>query len=46
MLVDSTFAQFVDAFLGGDVFSEAIVIHKFSRQNDAIKISEFEFGRP
>ena len=37
---------FVYVVLGGDVYSEAIVIHEFSRKNEAVKISEFEFGRP
>ena len=39
-------APFVYIVLGGDVYSEAIIINEFSRETDSVKISGFEFGRP
>ena len=37
---------FVYITLGGDVFSEAIIIHSFATENGQIKIARFELGRP
>jgi hypothetical protein len=39
-------APFIYIVLGGDVYSEAIIINEFSRESDTVKISGFEFGRP
>lgn len=50
--VDSIRLEENDAFpfvyitLGGDVFSEAIIVHSFGTENGQAKIARFEFGRP
>ena len=37
---------FIYIHLGGDVYSEAIVINSFVNENGQLKIASFEFGRP
>ena len=37
---------FIYIELGGDVYSEAIIVHSFSNQGGEIKIANFELGRP
>lgn len=37
---------FVYVVLGGDVYSEAIIISTFVTENDIAKIDNLEFGRP
>ena len=37
---------FVYITLGGDVFSEAIIVHAFATENGQPKIASFELGRP
>jgi hypothetical protein len=37
---------FIFITLGGDVFSEAIIIHSFATENGQTRIAGFEFGRP
>jgi hypothetical protein len=37
---------FVYITLGGDVYSEAIIVHSFVTENGQIKIAGFELGRP
>ena len=37
---------FVYITLGGDVFSEAIIVHAFATENGQTKIASFELGRP
>ena len=37
---------FVYITLGGDEFSEAIIIHSFATENGQTKIASFELGRP
>ena len=37
---------FVYITLGGDVFSEAIIVHAFATENGQTKIARFELGRP
>ena len=50
--VDSIRLEENDAFpfvyitLGGDVFSEAIIVHSFATENGQTKIARFELGRP
>ena len=38
--------RFVYVVLGGDMYSEAIIIDSFVTENGKIKIGNFEFGRP
>lgn len=37
---------FIYIQLGGDVYSEAIIISSFVSENEQAKIANFEFGRP
>ena len=37
---------FVYITLGGDVFSEAIIVHSFATENEQTRIVSFELGRP
>ena len=37
---------FIYIELGGDVYSEAIIVHSFSNQGGETKIANFELGRP
>lgn len=37
---------FVYITLGGDVYSEAIIVHSFGTENGQAKIARFELGRP
>ncbi len=37
---------FVYVVLGGDMYSEAIIIDSFVTENGQTKIGNFEFGRP
>ncbi|MDH3903451.1 MAG: hypothetical protein OES90_09545 [Xanthomonadales bacterium] len=37
---------FVYITLGGDVFSEAIIVHSFATEKGQTKIAGFELGRP
>ena len=37
---------FVYITLGGDEFSEAVIIHSFATENGQTKIASFELGRP
>ena len=37
---------FVYITLGGDVFSEAVIVHSFATENGQAKIASFELGRP
>lgn len=38
--------MFLYVVLGGDVYSEAIIINSFASDEDVLKINSFEFGRP
>lgn len=50
--VDSITVEENDAFpfvyitLAGDVFSEAIIVHSFTNENEQARIASFELGRP
>lgn len=37
---------FIYIVLGGEVFSEAIIVHSFGTENGQTKIAGFELGRP
>jgi hypothetical protein len=37
---------FVYITLGGDIYSEAVIVHSFSTENGQIRIASFELGRP
>ena len=37
---------FIYVVLGGDVYSEAIIIDSFSIENNQVKVGRYEFGRP
>jgi hypothetical protein len=37
---------FVYITLGGDVYSEAIIVHSFTTENGQTRIAGFELGRP
>jgi hypothetical protein len=45
-LVDLGGIPFIYIQLGGDVYSEAIMINSFVSENEQTKIASFEFGRP
>ena len=45
-LVEGDEYPFVYVVLGGDVYSEAIVIHQFIVENGNTRIDNVEFGRP
>jgi hypothetical protein len=45
-LEDNDAFPFVYITLGGDVFSEAIIVHAFATENGQTKIAGFELGRP
>ena len=45
-LQNTGFSPLVYIVMGGDVYSEAIIINEFSLENNSVKISGFEFGRP
>ena len=45
-LVEYGSFPFVYIVLGGDVYSEAIIINSFVNENEQTKIDSFEFGRP
>jgi hypothetical protein len=37
---------FIYITLGGDVFSEAVIVHSFATEKGQTKIASFELGRP
>ena len=37
---------FIYVVLGGDVYSEAIIIDSFSIENNQVKVGSYQFGRP
>ena len=37
---------FVYVLLGGDMYSEAIIIDSFSIENNQVKVGRYKFGRP
>ena len=43
---DNDQLPFIYVVLGGDVYSEAIIIPSFVLENNESKINEYEFGRP
>jgi len=45
-LEDNGPLPFIYITLGGDVFSEAIIVHAFAIENGQPKIDRFELGRP
>ena len=45
-LMDDEDYPLVYVVLGGDVYSEAIIIDRFVFENDSTKIDHLEFGRP
>lgn len=45
-LMDSDEHPFVYVVLGGDVYSEAIIVDRFVVENGKTKIDNLEFGRP
>ena len=45
-LVEHGGFPFVYIHLGGDVYSEAIIVNSFVSENEQTKIASFEFGRP
>ena len=45
-LVEHGGFPFIYIHLGGDVYSEAIIINSFVNENGQLKIASFEFGRP
>lgn len=46
MLEENDAFPFVYITLGGEVYSEAVIVHAFSTENGKIKIANFELGRP
>lgn len=45
-LEDQLDFPFIYVVLGGDVYSEAIIIDAFVVEQDQVRIDHFEFGRP
>jgi len=45
-LEENSAFPFVYITLGGDVYSEAIIVHSFVTENGQVKIAGFELGRP
>ena len=45
-LVENAEFPFIYIVLGGDIYSEAIIISSFEYDNGQVKIASFELGRP
>ena len=45
-LVDNDLFPFVYVVLGGDVYSEAVIVDSFAAEDDQERIGSFMFGRP
>ncbi|KOR31750.1 hypothetical protein TI05_11625 [Achromatium sp. WMS3] len=45
-IVDNNQFPFIYIVLGGDIYSESIIISSFISENNEIKINEYELGRP